>query len=460
MTTTRPTVAGVGAGRAGTTAALGLLDAGFDVTLYSDRDRASLRDDVPATGTAVYFGKSRESDAQIIEDLYSAGPHSTGMSTRLYSGVGETRSAVLEFDPDFRYVAQGVDVRLRADDRLGRFLERGGRFEVDSVSVDDLDAIAAEHDLTLVATGKGGLSSLFPVDPDRTVYSEPQRTLLLVTLQGLGHDSDTWGYRSEAGGAHNLFNLHTEFGEAWLGPYLHKDAGPTWSFLGFAKPGSPWIERFEAVTDVHSARQAVVDLYRDYFPEDAPEVERLQVIESDPHSWLQGAVTPTVRRAVGRTANGHVVAAIGDTAIAFDPLAGQGAQNTAVQVAALVAAAREHSGDFTQEWLEEQFEKHWRTRGLAAAEVTRLFLGDPKYAVHAELVFPAAAVSEPVAAALFGLLSEPEPLLGLETREDILALIAAVSGEPAEDVLARFTPSGTFSASPRIEAAAVGADSV
>lgn len=453
MTTTRRSVAVVGAGLAGTTAALGFLDAGFDVTVLSDRDRESLRNDVPATGTAVYFGKSRESDARIIEDLYADGPHSTGMSTRLYSGDGDTRAEVLEFDPDFRYVAQGVDVRLRADDRLGRFLDRGGRFEVRAVTPESLDAIAAEHDLTLVATGKGGLSSLFPVDAERTVYREPQRTLLLVTLRGLGHGPDTWGYRSEAGGAHNLFNLHTEYGEAWLGPYLHKDAGPTWSFLGFAKPGSPWVERFEAVTDVHSARRTVVELYRDYFPQDAPEVEKLEVIEADPHSWLRGAVTPTVRRAVGRTAGGHVVAAIGDTAIAFDPIAGQGAQNTVVQVAALIEAARGHEGEFTAGWLTEQFEKHWDARGHAAAEVTRLFLGDPKYAVHAELLFPAATVSEPVAAALFGFLSEPGTLLGIGTRDDVLAFITAHAGEPAEDVLARFQPSGGFSASPLAGAA-------
>lgn len=85
MSTPR-TAAVVGAGLAGTTAALGLVDAGFAVTLYSDRDRDALRNDVPATGTAVYFGKSREADARIIEDLYADGPHSTGMSTRLHTG--------------------------------------------------------------------------------------------------------------------------------------------------------------------------------------------------------------------------------------------------------------------------------------------------------------------------------------------------------------------------------------
>ena len=48
MSTPR-TAAVVGAGLAGTTAALGLVDAGFAVTLYSDRDRDALRNDVPAT---------------------------------------------------------------------------------------------------------------------------------------------------------------------------------------------------------------------------------------------------------------------------------------------------------------------------------------------------------------------------------------------------------------------------
>lgn len=439
------TAAIVGAGLAGTSAALGLQQNGFDVTLFSDRDRASLRNDVPATGTAVYFGKSRESDARIIEDLYADGPHSTGMSARLHTGVGDSYGEVFEFDPDFRYVAQGVDVRLRSDDRLGRFLERGGRFEVREIDLERLDEIAAAHELTLVATGKGGLSTLFPIDPERTVYDTPQRHLLMVSLAGLAHGPDTWAHRG--GGSHNLFNLHTDFGEAWIGPYLHKDAGPVWSFLGFAKPGSPWVEKFASATDVHSARDVVVELYREYFPKDATEVEQLRVIEEDPHSWLRGAVTPTVRRGVGRTAGGHVVAAIGDTAISFDPIAGQGAQNTIVQVAALVEAARDHRGAFDEQWLIEQFDAHWNGRGHAAAEVTRLFLGDPVYGAYADVLFPAATVSEPVAAALFRFLSEPELLVALKTKDDVLAYIAEAAGESAEGVLARFAPTAGFTAS-------------
>ncbi|AEF42327.1 styrene monooxygenase/indole monooxygenase family protein [Hoyosella subflava] len=443
----RRSAAVIGAGLAGSSAALGFLDAGFGVTLYSDKDRAALRDDVPPTGSAVYFGKSREADARIIEDLYGEESLTTGLSTRLHTGYGDDRGEILEFDPEFGYFAQAVDVRLRAADRIDRFVDRGGVFEVRKVTVDDVDAIAAKHDLTLVATGKGGLVSLFPVDEERTVYRTPQRSLLLVTLHAKS-DRPDFAYRTQNGRLHNLFNLHTDFGEAWLGPFLHKDAGPSWSFLGFAKPGSPWEERFAKATDARSARNVVVDFYREFFPNEAPEIEKLESIDADPYSWLRGAVTPTVRTAVGITKSGHPVAAIGDAAITFDPLAGQGAQNAIVQVAALVAAAESQKGEFDTDWLREQFDRHWEARGNAAAEVTRLFLGDPKYATHAELLFPAAAVSEAVAAALFGFLSEPEKLLGLSSREDVLAFISGIAGEAAEDVLSRFNLSSGFTASP------------
>jgi flavin-dependent dehydrogenase len=430
-------VAIIGAGLAGTTAGLGLVDAGFDVTIYSDRDRSSLRNDVPPTGTAVYFGRSLEYDAEIIENLYDIGS-STGMSVRIFSGAGEGRTPVLEFDAPFKYKAQAVDTRLRADDRLARFLARGGKFSVRSVTPQDVDAIAANVDLTLIATGRGGLSSLFPVDPDRTVYSEPQRQLFLATFKGLDHADSQFAYRSSDGARHNWFNIHAEFGETFSGPYLHKDVGAARAFIGFAKPGSPWIDLFRSVTDAQSARDAVVKLFATYFPEDTSLIEQLEPLHEDPHSWFLGAVTPTVRRAVSTTANGHAIAAVGDAAVSFDPIGGQGAQNAVIQSARLIRALKEHEGEITYDWLRDQFDKHWDYRVEAASEVTRLFLGDAKYAAHGELLFPAAAVNTNIASAFLGLLSEPQPLLGVQSREEITKFIADLAGEPAENVLARF----------------------
>ena len=445
-------IAIVGAGLAGTTAGLGLVNAGFDVTIYSDRDRTSLRNDVPPTGTAVHFGKSLEYDAEIIEDLYDIG-NSTGMSVRIFSGAGEARTPVLAFDSPFKYKAQAVDTRLRADDRLSRFLARGGKFVLRPVTPQDIDAIAANADLTLVATGKGGLSSLFPTDAGRSAYAEPQRHLLLATFKGLQNADRQFAYRSSDGGKHSWFTIHAEFGETYFGPYLHKDIGASWAFIGFARPGSPWIKAFKSVTDTQSARDIVVDLFATYFPEDAALIEQLQPLHEDPHSWFLGSVTPTVRRAVATTANGHLVAAIGDAAISFDPIGGQGAQTAVIQAASLVRALKTYDGKITYKWLQEQFEKHWNNRGDAATEVTRLFLSDPKYAMQAELLFPAAAMNVDIGTAFLGLLSEPQPLLDLQSREAVLNFISDRAGESAESILARFKSPQAFTKAQSLESA-------
>jgi 2-polyprenyl-6-methoxyphenol hydroxylase-like FAD-dependent oxidoreductase len=179
----------------------------------------------------------------------------------------------------------------------------------------------------------------------------------------------------------------------------------------------------------------VVDVHRDYVDWDLPEIAATTVITQDPHSWLRGGVTPTVRRAVGITTSGDPVLALGDTAISFDPIGAQGAQGGLIQSAQLVAAARDHTGAFDEEWLHDRFEHFWSTRGAAAVLVTRLFLGDPEFAPYGQLFFPAGSVNPAFGAALFGLLSDPNPLLRLGSRRAARDFIAQVSGEPADALM-------------------------
>ena len=282
------------------------------------------------------------------------------------------------------------------------------------------------------------MSSLFPTDAGRSAYAEPQRHLLLATFKGLQNADRQFAYRSSDGAKHNWFTIHAEFGETFFGPYLHKDVGASWAFIGFAKPGSPWIKSFRSVTDTQSARDVVVDLFATYFPEDAALIEQLQPLHEDPHSWFLGAVTPTVRRAVATTAKGHPGSRYrrcGDL-VRSDRRPGSANRRHSGRLAC--ARAQKPRGQDHFEWLQDQFEKHWNNRGDAATEVTRLFLGDPKYATHAELLFPAAAVNVDIGTAFLGLLSEPRPLLGLQSREDVVKFISDLAGEPAENLLARF----------------------
>ncbi len=448
------TAAVIGAGQTGATAALGLLDAGFQVTIYSDRDQKSLRDDVPATGTALGFGEAQAAEAALGLDTYvDRAPNHTGLSVRI---AGPENAELIGFDGDFDgFVGLAVDTRLKADERLTAFAERGGRFVVEQVTPQKLDEIAAANDLTLVATGRGGLADLFEVDTDRTVYSEPQRKVLTVTLTGLGTGPEVFAHRSPAGGAHSLFSIFAEQGEAWWGPYLHKDAGLTWVFLGWARPGSDWDKRFSAADSAASAHQIVKELYRDYIDWDLPEVLSTQVLEDDPHSWLKGAVRPVVRKGVGTTANGHLVAALGDTAVAYDPIAGQGAQSGLVQAQRLVAAAAAHEGAFDRAWLEAQYQDFLNFRSDAASHATRLFLSDPELGDVANRFFPAAAVNKKFASALVSLLHRPQPFLGIDTVAAADEYIEQVTGAKADDVLAEFAPAGRFERSTYSAAAQV-----
>ena len=432
----------VGAGQTGVTAALGLLDAGFAVTLYSDRDQQSLRNDVPPTGTALEFGETQQAESALGLDNYTArAPRQTGLSVRI---AGPEGAELIAFDGNFDgYVGVAVDTRLKADERLTAFLERGGQFRVEAVTPESLDGIAAENDLTLVATGKGGLAGLFPTDEARTPYSEPQRKVLTVYVTGLDFDEHVFAHRSPAGGSHSLFSI-TEHGEAYWGPYLHKDAGPSWAYLGWARPGGAWDERFSQPTDAASTLETVKQLYRDYIDWDVPEIEATKVIEEDPHSWLKGAVRPITRAGVAETANGHLVASLGDTSIAHDPIAGQGAQGGLIQAQRLVAAAAVHDGPFDRAWLQAQYDAYLAARGDASNKVTRLYLSDPEFAYAASQFFPAAAVDPQFASALVGLLHRPQAFLPINDEADAAAYIKQVTGIEAADVLAQFTPAGRF----------------
>ncbi|WP_433621927.1 styrene monooxygenase/indole monooxygenase family protein [Nocardia sp. CA-120079] len=436
----------IGAGQTGVTAALGLLDAGFDVTLHSDRDQRALRDDVPATGTALEFGETQQAESALGLDTYTGrAPRHTGLSVRI---AGAEREELIQFDGHFDgYVGVAVDTRLKADERLTAFLERGGRFVVEHVTPDKLDAIAATADLTLVATGRGGLADLFAIDQARTPYDAPQRSLLTVTVTGIGHDESVFAHRSRAGGAHSGFSIFAEQGEGWWGPYLHKDVGPSWAFLGWARPGSEWESRFAAADSAESAHRIVQDLYRDFIDWDLPEVLENRVIAEDPHSWLKGAVRPAVRSGIGRTAGGHVVASLGDTSAAYDPIAGQGAQSGLIQAQRLVAAAAVHEGPFDADWISAQYTAFLAARGDAANKVTRLFLGDPELADIGNQLFAAAAVEPRFASALVGLLHRPQPFLGVDSLDAAAEFITRVTGEDAAALLERFAPAGQFSRS-------------
>src|SRR4029079_858749 len=80
--------------------------------------------------------------------------------------------------------------------------------------------------------------------------------------------------------------------------------------------------------NVKSGQEAVAmvkQIIKELFPWDEPFVRDMEL--ADPLGWLTGAFTPAVRTPVARLDSGRVVTALGDTAISYDPIAAQGANN-------------------------------------------------------------------------------------------------------------------------------------
>jgi hypothetical protein len=96
---------------------------------------------------------------------------------------------------------------------------------------------------------------------------------------------------------------------------------------------------------------------------------------ADPDGFLLGAVTPAVREPVGRLPSGRAVMPLGDTAIAMDPVGGQGANLGNKYARHLVAAVAAAPGaTFDAGWMTATFEAFWADHGAATVTFNNLLL--------------------------------------------------------------------------------------
>ena len=159
------------------------------------------------------------------------------------------------------------------------------------------------------------------------------------------------------------FNFFAPFGEAFYVPYYHKDHGPTWNMLMEAKPGGP-LDRFG---DCKSGEQAV-EIYKQVMKELIPWDYRLG----------QGHAARRSERLAGRSSfcadgaqagrpalpSGRIVTPLGDTAMALDPVGGQGANNGNKMARNLVdSIVARRDRPFDAAWMTETFERFYARSG-------------------------------------------------------------------------------------------------
>ncbi|MCG2622581.1 hypothetical protein LVY72_11735 [Arthrobacter sp. I2-34] len=393
----------IGAGHSGTLLAVGLAKAGHKVSLYSDKDAEGIRDTTSPTGTAAIFADSLAVERRLgARDYQSETNPIDGIHVFFSPRIGQE---FINFGTTLGSDTAGaaVDVRLRSYDRMVQLEELGAEVTIGTVDMDGLERIAAGSELTVVATGKGGLSGLFPRDPQRSVFTAPQRKLAMILVRGIPTDGSAFSNRIP-GHTPVCFNLFGNAGEIFWVPFLHKDGEKVWCLVFEARPGGPF-DRWDGVNDLAGAFATATSLVKEFTPWDWPAMQYMEPLANDPFSWLKGAFAPSVRAGSGLTPGGHAVMSLGDTTVSYDPICGQGA-GSGVRQAGHIYDAIMASGDgpLDRAWMEETQEAFYRSHIDPTYRFTNTFLEPPAAAVR---ILTAAYADQRVAGQLLKTFNRP-----------------------------------------------------
>jgi 2-polyprenyl-6-methoxyphenol hydroxylase-like FAD-dependent oxidoreductase len=369
-------IAIIGSGQAGLVCAHGLRSAGYSVTLVSDRTPEAWLTHARPTGIAGRFGPALAYERELgLNHWDTVAPKFVGIH---FTFCPVLHNQLVTMTGRFSEPGAAIDLRLQSHRWMLDLVERGGTVEIEEVTIPKLEDIAREHDLTIVATGRGALASLFERNEPRSVYTKAQRNLAMVVFKGPPMRQDGLPFLGVK------FKVLGPLGEVFWLPYHHKDVGPCWAIGWENQIGGP-MDRFQ---DAKSAKQ-VLDLTRTVMkavmPWEAGWFDDTEIC--DELGWLVGSVTPAVRHPVGRLPSGQVVTSLGDTAISYDPIAAQGANGGNRMARHLVDAivARDDK-PFDAAWIAGTFERFWTDYGQHATAFSNLLLEPPPPMVVAFLM--------------------------------------------------------------------------
>jgi flavin reductase (DIM6/NTAB) family NADH-FMN oxidoreductase RutF len=352
-------VAVVGAGPAGTALALGLLRHGHDVTLLSDRTAEEIRGGSVMSSQVTFESALETEDALGITELLPPAPPIAAMSYVTERTDG-SRAA---FDTRLAAPARSVDQRVRLPLLLEEIERRGGKVVTREASVEDLEALAVDHDLVVVSTGRGGLASLFPVDVSRSPYASAQRVAALTYLRG-GSPGGVMGG--------SLLRYHSVegVGECFSCPALTVD-GPCDIVVVEGVPGGP-LDAWDDVSSPGAHLERLRELLAAHFPMEAQRLSGASLV--DDGSVARGRFTPVVRRAAGVLPSGAAVLGMADVVVLNDPLTSQGANNATKSASFYLQAITAHQGAFDAAWMQRTFDNFWRGWAKWATEWTNSWL--------------------------------------------------------------------------------------
>lgn len=352
-------IAIVGAGQSGAQLALGLRQAGYDVTLVSDRTPEQVRSG-PVSSSQCMFDAALQTERVLgLDHWQEECPQIQGLGLRRCDDEARpTWTGRLDAP------AQSVDYRIKLPRWIADFDRAGGQLEIAEVTPARLEELARRHDLVVVSTGKGDLGRIFERDRRRSPYDRPQRALALTYVHG----------REPTEESKVSFNLQPGVGEFFTFPAL-APSGPCDIMVFEGLPGGP----MDCWDDVRTPQQHLtrsLEILQRYFPEEYALCQDVEL--TDDGGILRGRLTPLVRRPVATLASGHQVLGMADAVILNDPITGQGSNNAAKAADFYLNSIVGRGTDpFDAAWMQRTFESFWRGWAQWVVKWTNSMLAPP-----------------------------------------------------------------------------------
>lgn len=346
----------VGAGQAGLQLGIGLLQRGYKVTLISDKNSADFLKG-PIFSTQGLFDTALQNERDLGLNFYES---NCPKNTTIRFKIALPHQPII-FEGKVSAYFQAVDQRLKFSRWLDYFVTLGGELRVKKIILSELEELAPQYNLTLIATGKGELGQLFKRNEDESFYRNPPRILAAQYLQGM-IPMEPYGMRA---------TIIPGVGEYFTMSGLTLN-GYCEMLLFEGIPGG----HFDCWQDVHTAAQQLATsrmLLERYAPVDAERYECATL--ADPKAILRGAYTPIVCHPIAYLPHsGKAVFGIGDAVVLNDPIAGQGANNASkaakIYLDSIVACGKMQ---FDEDWMQMVFDRYW-AYAKAATQLSNMLL--------------------------------------------------------------------------------------
>ena len=302
----------VGAGTAGLHLGLYLRQHGVDVTIYTDRKPADYRS-MRLLNTVAHHAVTLDRETALGVNHWPAAKF--GYHGHYYF-IG-VQPKPLQFYGDLQAPSRAVDYRIYQPRLMDDFLDRGGKIEFRDIRADEVSAISAKYDATVVCTGKGPFGQIFAHDASHSPFDRPQRALCVGLFKGIRERATRAVTMNFSPGAGEMIEI------------------PTWTFNGLATalvieniPGGDLevLAKTKYEESPKAFLKLLLDKIRKHYPACAERIDEQEFdLANGPMDILQGGVTPTVRKSHVLLENGRLAIALGDVQTVVDPVLGQGA---------------------------------------------------------------------------------------------------------------------------------------